>query len=73
MEREITCCFTGHRRLPSEEIPALRKRLIVTGELDAKHDKGKQLDATLSAVNQAVGNIGTQAKQMIGRTLDLLR
>ena len=22
-----TCCFTGHRRLPSEEIPVLRKRL----------------------------------------------
>lgn len=22
-----TCCFTGHRRLPSEEIPALQKRL----------------------------------------------
>lgn len=35
--------------MEDERVPAIRKRLIATGELDAKHDKGKQLDQTLSA------------------------
>lgn len=35
--------------MEDDRVPALRKRLIATGELDAKHDKGKQLDQTLSA------------------------
>lgn len=32
-----------------DRLPAIRKRLIATRELDAKHDKGKQLDHTLGA------------------------
>ncbi|MGE5515871.1 MAG: L,D-transpeptidase family protein [Bacteroidota bacterium] len=32
-----------------DRLPAIRKRLIATGELDAKHDKGKTLDQTASA------------------------
>ncbi|MGE5476536.1 MAG: L,D-transpeptidase family protein [Bacteroidales bacterium] len=35
--------------MEDDRVPAIRKRLIVTGELDAKHDKGKALDQTLTA------------------------
>ena len=35
--------------MEDDRIPAIRKRLIATGELDAKLDKGNQLDAPLMA------------------------
>lgn len=35
--------------MEDDRVPAVRKRLIATGELDAKHDKGKVLDQPLAA------------------------
>lgn len=35
--------------MEDDRILSVRKRLIATGELDAKHDKGKQLDQPVSA------------------------
>lgn len=54
--------------MEDDRVPALRKRLIVTGELDAKHDKGKQLDATLSAaIKKFQTRHGIEADGAVGK------
>ncbi len=51
-----------------ERVPELRRRLIVTGELDARHDKGKTLDPTLvAAVKHFQSRHGIEADGTVGK------
>ncbi len=51
-----------------ERVPAIRKRLIVTGELDPGHDKGKQLDPALTAaIKKFQTRHGIEADGAVGK------
>lgn len=51
-----------------ERIPQVRKRLIATGELDAKHDKSKQFDGVLTtAIKRFQLRHGIEADGAVGK------
>ena len=55
--------------MEDDRLPAVRRRLIVTGELDAKHDKGKVLDQHLaSALRKFQVRHGIEADGAVGKS-----
>lgn len=54
--------------MEDDRVPAVRKRLIATGELDAKHDKGKTLDQPVSAaLKKFQARHGIEADGAVGK------
>ncbi|MCR6630660.1 MAG: L,D-transpeptidase family protein [Magnetospirillum sp.] len=54
--------------MEDDRVPLVRKRLIATGELDAKHDKGKVLDQHLtSALRRFQQRHGIEADGAVGK------